>query len=95
MATVWLVDVEQVSTYTQYFDITMIPSTLFFYNGQHMKCDFGTPDHTKWVGPFRRKQDFLDLVEIFYRGAMHGKFIVTSPLDPVHTPQYTLLFKDY
>lgn len=41
MATIYLVDVDQTPVYTHYFDISYIPSTVFFFNGQHMKVDYG------------------------------------------------------
>ncbi|XP_055222435.1 thioredoxin-like protein 4B isoform X4 [Gorilla gorilla gorilla] len=41
MAAIYLVDVDQTAVYTQYFDISYIPSTVFFFNGQHMKVDYG------------------------------------------------------
>ncbi|XP_043712932.1 thioredoxin-like protein 4B [Telopea speciosissima] len=95
-ATVALVDIDskEIQVYVKYFDITLIPSTIFFFNAQHMKMDSGTADHTKWVGAFHRKQDFVDVVEAIFRGAMKGKLIVTCPLPPERIPKFQLFFKD-
>ncbi|KAJ4955735.1 hypothetical protein NE237_012518 [Protea cynaroides] len=75
--TIALVDIdsEEIQVYVKYFDITLIPSTIFFFNAHHMKMDSGTADHTKWIGAFHRRQDFIDVVEALFRGAMKGKLI--------------------
>ncbi|XAR58709.1 hypothetical protein NMG60_11014205 [Bertholletia excelsa] len=95
-ATVALVDIdsEEIQVYVKYFDITLIPSTVFFFNAHHMKMDSGSADHTKWIGAFHRKQDFIDAVEAIYRGAMKGKLIVTCPLPPERIPKFQLFYKD-
>ncbi|XP_062197234.1 uncharacterized protein LOC133900120 isoform X1 [Phragmites australis] len=95
-ATVALVDMdsEEIQVYIDYFDITLVPATIFFFNAHHMKMDSGTPDHTKWIGSFSSKQDFIDVVEAIFRGAMKGKLIMSCPLPLERVPRFQLLFKD-
>ncbi|GFQ08175.1 thioredoxin-like protein 4b [Phtheirospermum japonicum] len=95
-ATVALADVdsEEIQVYVKYFDISFIPSTVFFFNAHHMKMDSGSADHTKWIGAFQSKQDFIDVVEAIYRGAMKGKLIINCPLPPERIPKFQLLYKD-
>lgn len=64
------------------------------FNVGYRPLTHSTPDHTKFIGSFQSSQDFIDVVETIYRGAMKGKLMVTSPLDPQSVPKYSLLYKD-
>ncbi len=41
MACIWTVELSEVELYAKYFDISLVPATLFFWNAQHIKVDYG------------------------------------------------------
>ena len=96
MAKIFLVDVDAVPVYTSYFDVTLIPATIFFFHGEHVRItDTKSPDNTKWIGSFQTKDNFSLLVETIYRKARHGRYIVHCPFDTSAFPSYNLLYQDF
>ncbi|XP_036881096.1 thioredoxin-like protein 4B isoform X2 [Manis javanica] len=65
MASIYLVDVDQTPVYTHYFDISYIPSTVFFFNGQHMKVDYGYLNGFRF-GAFIKKAAMNILAHVFW-----------------------------
>lgn len=46
-----------------------------------MKIDLGTGNNNKINWALDNKQEFIDIVETIYRGAIKGKGLVISPYD--------------
>ncbi|GIY17471.1 thioredoxin-like protein 4B [Caerostris darwini] len=95
MATIYTINIKDVPACSSYYDITHIPSTVFYFNEKQIKINSGMPDNTKVVGPFQTKQDFIDLVEVIYRGASRGKCVIKSPIDRRRMSYYDKLHKGY
>jgi len=64
--------------------ISVLPSvlksvnSLFFLNFSKPK---GTGNNNKINWAFKDKQEFIDIVEVIYRGARKGRGLVVSPKD--------------
>ncbi|CAD5124791.1 DgyrCDS13053 [Dimorphilus gyrociliatus] len=94
MARIYQIDVKSSEVYNNYFDISYIPATIFFFNAQHIRIDWGTPDQTKLIGSLSSKQEVIDVVETVFRGAMKGKMNLTSPLDRSTANHYDMLYNN-
>ena len=56
--------------------------TFFFLcRNKHIMIDLGTGNNNKINWPMQDKQEFIDIVEVVYRGARKGRGLVVSPKD--------------
>jgi len=85
------VEVCKVLEYVHYFEIVLVPSTVFFYNGRHIKVDWPTGDHSKYVGGFYNVSDFVQTVIAIHSAGRKGKSIVNySPIPTEHIPKFNI-----
>ena len=80
-ATIYLVDKDKVKEFNEMYELYDPMTIMFFYRGKHMMIDLGTGNNNKVNFLIEDKQDFIDIVENIYRGAIKGKGLVVSTKD--------------
>lgn len=80
-AIVYLVDLDQVPDFNVMYELTDPCTVMFFYRNKHILVDCGTGNNNKINWALRDKQEFIDIVEVVFRGARKGKGLVVSPRD--------------
>lgn len=54
-------------------------TVMFFFRNKHIMIDLGTGNNNKVNWAMSDKQEFIDVVEVVYRGARKGRGLVVSP----------------
>eukprot|EP01086_Lenisia_limosa_P004380 TRINITY_DN19638_c0_g1_i1.p1 TRINITY_DN19638_c0_g1~~TRINITY_DN19638_c0_g1_i1.p1 ORF type:complete len:143 (+),score=33.42 TRINITY_DN19638_c0_g1_i1:94-522(+) len=80
-AVVYLVDTSEVTDFNRMYELTDDVSTMFFYRNKHIMVDLGTGNNNKVNWAMNDEQEFIDLIEIVYRGARKGRGLVIAPKD--------------
>ena len=80
-AVIYLVDINEVPCFNNMYELYDDCTTMFFYRNKHIMIDLGTGDNNKINWPLTDKQEFIDIIEIVYRGARKGRGLVISPKD--------------
>lgn len=76
---IYLVDKHEVPEFTVMYELFEDCALMFFFRNKHIMVDCGTGNNNKITWALRETQEFVDLAEIVYRGAVKGKGLVTSP----------------
>lgn len=80
-AVIYLVDIEEVPDFNNMYELFDDCATMFFYRNKHIMVDLGTGNNNKINWALADKQEFIDIIEMVYRGARKGRGLVVSPKD--------------
>lgn len=78
---VYLVDTVEVPDFNTMYELVDAVSVMFFFRNKHIMVDAGTGNNNKINWPMRDAGEFIDIVEVVYRGARKGRGLVVSPRD--------------
>ena len=80
-AVIYLIDISKVPDFNVMYELYDPCTAMFFYRNKHIMIDLGTGNNNKINWAITDKQEFIDIVEVVYRGARKGKGLVISPKD--------------
>ena len=80
-AVIYVVDITQVPEFNEMYELFDPCTTMFFFRNKHIMIDCGTGNNNKVNWALADKQEFVDLIEVVYRGARKGRGLVVSPKD--------------
>lgn len=80
-AVIYLVDISEVPDFCTMYELYDPCTTMFFFRNKHIMIDLGTGNNNKINWAMNDKQEFIDIVEVIYRGARKGRGLVVSPKD--------------
>ena len=72
-AVIYVVDLDEVTDFSGMYELYDPCTTMFFYRNKHIMVDLGTGDNNKINWALADKQEFIDIIEVVYRGARKGR----------------------
>ncbi|EIE19590.1 4A/4B type thioredoxin-like protein [Coccomyxa subellipsoidea C-169] len=80
-AVIYLVDISECPDFNTMYELYDPCTCMFFFRNKHIMIDLGTGNNNKINWAMTDKQEFIDIVEVIYRGARKGRGLVVSPKD--------------
>ena len=78
-AVIYLVDLSEIPDFNTMYELYDPCTVMFFFRNKHIMIDLGTGNNNKINWAMNNKQEFIDIVEVVYRGARKGRGLVVSP----------------
>lgn len=82
----------QVPAFNAMYELYDPCTIMFFFRNKHIMIDLGTGNNNKINWAMTDKQEFIDIVEVVYRGARKGRGLVVSPKGACWSSFDVLLF---
>jgi len=73
------VDLTEIPDFNTMYELYDPCTVMFFFRNKHIMIDLGTGNNNKINWAMNNKQEFIDIVEVVYRGARKGRGLVVSP----------------
>lgn len=83
-AVIYLVDLSEIPDFNTMYELYDPCTVMFFFRNKHIMIDLGTGNNNKINWAMNNKQEFIDIVEVVYRGARKGRGLVVSPKGALH-----------
>lgn len=80
-AVLYCVDISEVPDFNTMYELYDPCTTMFFFRNKHIMIDLGTGNNNKINWAMSDKNEFIDIVEVVYRGSRKGRGLVVSPKD--------------
>lgn len=78
-AVIYCVDLSEIPDFNTMYELYDPCTVMFFFRNKHIMIDLGTGNNNKINWAMNNKQEFIDIVEVVYRGARKGRGLVVSP----------------
>ena len=72
-------DLTEIPDFNTMYELYDPCTVMFFFRNKHIMIDLGTGNNNKINWAMNNKQEFIDIVEVVYRGARKGRGLVVSP----------------
>lgn len=66
---IYVVDIKEVPEFNEMYELYDDCTTMFFFRNKHIMIDLGTGNNNKINWALPDKQEFIDLIEVVFRGA--------------------------
>ncbi|GKT26810.1 Dim1 family like protein [Aduncisulcus paluster] len=78
-AVIYAIDLEEVSDFTEVYELYSTYNIMFFFRNKHIQVDCGSGDNTKIDFSITEEEEFIAIVELVYEAGLKGRGLAVAP----------------